>query len=263
MPFQPACASPSMDHPLECRAIPAGEGSHRPLFAYSGTELDAIAGAGNYYRGIADRFAPYLGSHIMEVGAGIGTFASYLLNAAPSARLRLVEPAANLYPLLQERVRGLDRVRTFNGYLSDLIGQERVDSLVAVNVLEHVPDDTRFLADARAVLNPGGHLLLFVPALPLIFGSLDREFEHFRRYTRTVLRAQLLEQGFVIRKLRYTNLPGVLSWFFAGRVLRQTTIAPRQVEWYDRWVMPWVERFERLSSPPIGQSLIAVAQTSS
>lgn len=229
-------------------------------FEYSGTELDALAGAVNYYTLLARRFAPYLRGRVVEVGAGVGTFAEYLLREPAVEELVLVEPADNNFPVLRERFARDRRVCTVHGYLEQLDASTAADALVAVNVMEHVEDDGGFLEHAGRVLRPGGHLLLYVPAVPQIYGSLDAEFEHFRRYTRAGLDARLRESGFQVLGLRYTNLPGVLGWALMGKVLRRRTITPRSVETYDRWVMPMVARVEEFWSPPLGQSLLAVAR---
>jgi SAM-dependent methyltransferase len=229
-------------------------------FTYSGEELDALAGAVNYYRWIVRRFAPYLGRRVVEVGAGIGTFAEHLLAAAPETELTLVEPAANNYPHLQRRFADRPRVRTVQGYLPDAGPAGSADAVVAVNVMEHVRDDDAFLAEAHRLLAPGGHALLFVPALPAIFGTLDEAFEHFRRYTRPVLRQRLRGAGFTPLRVAYTNLPGVAAWWLSGKVLRRRTVSARDARVYDRWVIPWVQAMERVWTPPVGQSLIAVAR---
>ena len=135
-----------------------------------------MAAAPNYYRWIVGRCEPYLGRRIVEVGAGIGTFAEHLLRAAPGAELTLIEPADNNFPHLRARFADRPRVRTRQGYLEDGGEAQGADAIVAVNVMEHVHDDAAFLAAARRRLAPGGQLLLFVPALPALYGTLDEAF---------------------------------------------------------------------------------------
>ena len=230
-------------------------------FTYSGDELDALAGARNYYGWIADRFAPHLGSRIVEVGAGIGTFTDYLLARAPGASVTAIEPADNNFPHLARRFADQPRVTARHGYLDDTLEPGAADAVVAVNVMEHVPDDAAFLRAAARALAPGGHLLLFVPALPALFGSLDRAFEHYRRYTRPVLRTRIAEAGLRPLDVRYVNLPGVAAWWLAGKVLRRTTVSAADARLYDRWVVPVVRAVESRISPPLGQSLLAIART--
>jgi SAM-dependent methyltransferase len=228
-------------------------------FAYSGTELDALAGARNYYRWIARRFAPYLGRRVVEVGAGIGTFAAHLREAAPHARFTLVEPAANNFPHLVRACASWENVRTVHGYLEDAGEPGSADTVVAVNVMEHVEDDTEFLVAARRLLVPGGHLLLYVPAVQAIYGTLDEAFEHHRRYGRGELEARIRAAGLRPLRVAYTNLPGVAAWWLSGRVLRRRTVRARDARLYDRWIVPWVAALERIAAPPLGQSLIAIA----
>ncbi len=230
-----------------------------PAFSYSGSELDALAEAHNYYGWLIERFAPWLGANVIEVGAGIGTFSRQILGVAGVERLVAFEPALNTYPLLQRRFAGDARVTTLHAYLDPSLGLPPADSLVAVNVMEHIENHGQFLADAFASVSSRGSLLLFVPATPSIFGSLDVAFEHYRRYTKDSLRRCIEESGWKIGQLRYVNMPGVLAWFMAGRVLRSSSISARSTILYDRFVLPWTLWLEGLVEPPVGQSLLAIA----
>lgn len=229
-------------------------------FSYSGTELDAVAEAVNYYDWIVDSFAAHIGRRCVEAGAGIGTVSKLVLDRASPSSLTLIEPAANNVPALRERFTGDSRVKVYHGYLEDLTGSLETDSIIAVNVLEHVEKDDEFLKASYNILTPGGSLLLLVPALPSIFGSLDRAFDHFRRYTRSGLHASLLVAGFEIETIHYLNMVGVAAWFVSGRILRRTTLGRGQVRFYDRWVIPVVRRLESLIPAPVGQSIVAIAR---
>jgi len=226
---------------------------------YQGTELDALAVAHNYYRSILAYFAPYVGKRVVEVGAGIGTFSDFLLKHTEASELTLIEPADNLFPVLQDRFSGEKRVKTMHAYVEDLPRSLAADSVVLVNVLEHVADDEAFLKAIHRILVPEGTLLIFVPALPCLFGTLDAHFGHHRRYTKPSLRQRVLKAGLRLVRLRYYNSPGVVTWFLAGRVLKRRTLGPRDVGCYDRWMVPWISRLERWCEPPVGQSLIAIA----
>lgn len=218
-----------------------------------------MVNARNYYGLILRAFEPHLGSHVVEVGAGIGTFSEFLLGARPQSTFTLVEPADNNFVRLAARFQSDPRVRPVHGYLEQLAVGDAADTVVAINVLEHVEHDLEFLRAAHRLLSPTGTLLLYVPAHPAIFGTLDEVFEHYRRYTREALATRLKEAGFAHSTLRYVNAPGVLSWFLAGRVFRRRTLSARDVRLYDRWVTPLVGRVERHWSPPFGQSLLAIA----
>ena len=228
-------------------------------FVYSGTELDAMAEARNYCRWILDFFAPYLGKNVIEIGAGAGTFSELLLSSGRTSELVLFEPGANLFGLLQQRFGNDPRVHLRPSSFDPSVLDGPVDSIVLVNVLEHISDDDALLLQIRQSLCPGGRVLLFVPALEWNYGSLDKAFEHHRRYSKPVLRKKLERAGFRVEHARYVNFLGIASWFFAGRVLRQRTLRPRQVRWYDRWMIPWSFKLEQIWEPPVGQSLVAIA----
>lgn len=186
--------------------------------------------------------------------------ADLVLRRASPRQMLLIEPAGNNIPALRKRFEADDRVTIHHGYLEDIRDTTTADTVIAVNVMEHVERDADFLRAAHQTLTSNGALLLLVPAVPAIYGSLDREFDHYRRYTRSGLERSLLEAGFEIEALHYLNMVGVAAWFVAGRILRRTTLKQGQVRFYDRFVIPWLRRIESLVRPPIGQSLLAIAR---
>jgi SAM-dependent methyltransferase len=235
-------------------------GSSALSFCYTGDELDSMAEARNYYSWILSYIGPFVGAKAVEVGAGVGTFAAALLRETDVSSLTLLEPADNLFPLLARRFSAEPRVRVVQGFLNNAAMPPEMDSLVSVNVMEHVADDAGFLRSAFASLAPGGRIIIFVPALPLLYGMLDENFGHHRRYTKAGLASKLTRHGFLLETLRYFNLPGVVSWFLAGTVLRRRTLRASDVRIYDRWVVPWLAKLERIWEPPFGQNLLAVAR---
>jgi len=229
-------------------------------FSYSGTELGALAEARNYYHWILTYFAPYVGYSMVEVGAGIGTFSGFLLDGTRLRKITLIEPADNLFPSLERKFAGDPRVELKRGYLKDFASSLRADSVASVNVLEHAEDDEEQLRLMHQILVSGGAALLFTPALPALYGSLDMSFEHYRRYTKRELRSKMERAGFEVQLLRYFSLPGVALWFLAGRVIHRRTIRPTEARLYDRWVVPLISRLERRWEPPLGQSLLVVGK---
>src|SRR4029078_13161202 len=129
-----------------------------------------------------------------------------------------------------------------SGYLTEHYQGMSANAIVAVNVLEHVDDHEQLLREAQAAFVPGEHLLLFVPALPMIYGTLDKIFEHYRRYTKPTLRAVIESAGWKPRRIGYMNFPGIAAWFMAGKVLKKTSIAPNDAKAYDRLVVPIISR---------------------
>jgi len=229
-------------------------------FVYDGGELAAMVEAHNYYDWLLSYFGAHLKGRVIEVGAGIGTLSRLILRFQDVRQLTAVEPAANLFPMLLQQIGADGRVKLLKGYLQDVAARGSADTLVSVNMLEHVEDDEAFLRLAYQALLPGGVCLLFAPAIQGLYGSLDRAFEHFRRYSKRELALKLSAAGFQIELLRYFNLPGVFAWFIAGKVLGKTSLRVRDTRLYDRWVVPWISTLERYWEPPLGQSLLAVAR---
>jgi ubiquinone/menaquinone biosynthesis C-methylase UbiE len=207
-------------------------------------------------------FAPYLGGQVVEVGAGIGTFSQCLLSLPQITTLTLVEPAKNLFPTLRKKLSGNSKVRFVNGNLQSVASSLSCDSVVLINVLEHVENDEELLSTIHQVLKPEGTVLLFVPALPGLYGSLDKEFGHIRRYRKGELGSLLTKVGFQVECLRYFNLPGILSWFVFGKIFKCKTLNPWSIWLYDRLFMSWIPQFERMWDPALGQSLLAVSTKS-
>ena len=228
---------------------------------YEGSELEGLRLATNYYRWLCEEFRPYLRGCCLEIGAGRGTFTKFLLETDITA-LCCLEPAANLIPLLQlETQASAKPVTIVQATLAQFfeLAEAPFDCLVCVNVLEHIEDDREAMRQMHDLLKVGGHLCLFVPALPWLYGSLDAYFGHYRRYTKRRLEELARQEGFIVEKLRFFNLFGVFTWFLMGKVLRWRTWGTTPVVMYDRLIIPFLRRLEQCFSPPLGQSLLMVA----
>jgi SAM-dependent methyltransferase len=225
----------------------------------------AMADALAYYGWIAARIAPFVGRRILDVGAGHGTLLSSFLDRDRLIALECEPEAADR---LRLRFAGVERVRVesrnlLDPGLADALSDERIDTVLCLNVLEHQSDDRAGLAALRSLLAPGrGSLVLQVPAHPWLFGSLDSAAGHHRRYGRRELRAKLDAAGYRVRTLGAMNLVGVAGWWYAGRLRRYDLNSPgldRLVRAYDRWVVSPSRRLEKALPPPIGLSWLAIA----
>ena len=217
-----------------------------------------MAGARNYNEWLLRRARPFLGQRVLDVGAGIGTFTALL--AAEGKSVVAAEPDPAFVPLLRSRFADRDNVAVIEHGALALSAEsfEPVDSVVCFNVLEHIPDDAAALRALRAHLVPGGHLLLLVPAHPVLFGSIDRTVGHERRYVKRGLARRLGEAGLRVRTLAHVNPVGALGWLFAARVARSQDVPTRSLAVYDR-VVPVLRLLDRMPLP-FGLSLWAVAQ---
>jgi SAM-dependent methyltransferase len=236
-------------------------------FVYTGRELEAMCEAANYHRWILDVFKPYLGKHLVEVGAGLGSFSELILNQHDCETLSLVEPSESMYHRLLARTKQLNTTTSVNAYLGTFaenaatISEHQVpDSVFYVNVLEHIADDEAELETVWRTISSGGNVLIFVPALPQLHGSFDERVGHFRRYSKTELVTKLNRVGFKVLRSAYLDLPGIAPWWIKYRLLRSETMEPGAVRFYDRFIIPTLRRIETLVPPPIGKNIIAVAR---
>lgn len=231
---------------------------------YAGHDLEILAEALHYQEWIADQFRPYLHGRVMEIGAGVGTMAEKWL--AFSNKLHLVEPAKNLFPLLQNKFHSYPDVILHPGHLEEVLSEnpelvsKAFDAVIMINVLEHIKDDSHVLSLAQQMLLPDGYLLIFVPAMPVLYGSLDREFGHYRRYTKAGLASVCQEAGYAITCIRYFDSLGAFPWWFVNRVLCSSGLNPVMAKIYDRLVVPWMRRVEKAIPPPFGKNLVLVGR---
>jgi SAM-dependent methyltransferase len=232
-------------------------------------ELDLLTHAHRYQQWVADTVRPFLGERILEVGAGIGNMSQWL---PARGRLVLSESDDRFLPRLSQiveakfgpgnekvAVRKLDLARDWSTELA----QERFDTVVSFNVMEHIEDDLKALRDFRRALTAGTgpkRIVTFVPAHAWAYGSLDRKFGHHRRYSAARFRELAREIG-ARAEGRYFNAVGVPGWFMMGRVLKRQEIGAGAVAAFER-ICPWVRGaddwvHERLRLP-VGQSYLSV-----
>jgi SAM-dependent methyltransferase len=134
------------------------------------------------------------------------------------------------------------------------------DTVVCVNVLEHISDDVDALRMFKDILVPGGRVLIFVPAVQAAYGPLDAELGHHRRYSKPTLANAFAESGLDVQVLRYTNPIGLLGWMYNSHIRKARTHSLSQVKVFDALIAPWALPIERAIPPPIGLSLVAVGR---
>lgn len=218
-----------------------------------------MARAKNYFAWQGRLVKRELGRRVLEVGCGVGNFTGMLLD-------RDAVIAVDIERECVERMRErYAKHRNVHGFVcaagtGDLVQLARFlpDSCVCLNVLEHIEDDRAALEEMARVLRPGGVAVLIVPAFPALFGPIDRNLGHYRRYTRASMRAVAESAGLRVAKLRYMNCVGFFGWWFNARVAPREEQSEAQIEFFDRRVVPVLERLERIVPPPFGQSLFAV-----
>lgn len=205
---------------------------------------------------------PHLGRSVLEVGSGLGDFSAMITQAC---RLVVSDTDPACLDALRGRFDGDPRVEVLEMDLEadldvEVPGSEKVESVLAMNVLEHILDDVAALRTLGRLLVPTGVVVLWVPAYPALYGDFDRMVGHHRRYTPASLRATVEAAGLVPELLRPVNLLGGIAWWAAVRRGGAGTASERLVRAYDRLVIPLTQILERRWCPPFGQSLLCVAR---
>jgi SAM-dependent methyltransferase len=224
--------------------------------------LELLASAPQYNRWQFEMVAPFLGRRILEVGSGIGNMSEQFLEGRPE--LLVVTDTDPYYRArLAERFAGRPEVVVEALSMPDSgagprFARHRLDTVIATNVVEHIEDDLGTVTTMRHLLVPGGRAIILVPALQVLYGEMDRELGHFRRYSRSGLAALLRRAGLTVERMMWFNRAGVFGWWFNGRIRKVSRIPLDQLRAFDRLVP--LLRLERLVPLPFGQSLIAVGR---
>lgn len=221
--------------------------------------LHAFSYAPKFNRWMADTIRPYLGARTLELGAGMGN----LTRELAAGHQRYVATDINREHMERLRAR-LEHRRNVEVHPCDLASAEhfepfenQVDSVVCLNVLEHIQDDRCGLRNIHSALKPGGRAIILVPEGMSLYSSLDEVLGHFRRYSEEELRCKLEQAGFAVERILRFNRISRPGWYFNGRILKRRSISPLQLRIFDQFVWLWRRMDARL--PWKGTSLIAVA----
>ncbi|HEV7239419.1 MAG TPA: glycosyltransferase [Thermoanaerobaculia bacterium] len=221
--------------------------------------LERMARLSRYNGWIWQSIAKHVGERILEVGAGIGNMTRVMygreLIVATDIELPYLHILGNRFarnPTI--RVAKLDLNSDAD---CEALKEYGFDTTVCLNVLEHIEDDRGALRRIYDLLAPGGHLLLFVPADQDLYGTMDKQVGHFRRYTLDGLKELIESEGFTVREVFHQNYFGRFGWWLNGRVLKRAHVPSGQSRVFDLFVP--LLRFLEGKNPRKGLSLIAVA----
>jgi SAM-dependent methyltransferase len=221
-------------------------------------DLERLGTADRFFGWTIDHFKPYLKGRVLEVGAGLGTI---------TRKLVALEPALNLFDQLRAYASVTPQVTASSLTCEEFLGSGdagRFDVVLYLNVLEHIEHDVAELRTAAAGLVPGGHVLVFGPAMGWLYSDLDFNAGHYRRYTVASLRRAAVEAGLEIAHIKYLDILGVLPYWLVYRVMRRQTISGSSMWAYDKVLVP-LSRFLQwmLPRPPLGKNVIMIARTTS
>jgi len=223
--------------------------------------------AKKYFRWIVSEIEPYLGEHILDIGSGYGIHLEYIL--PKHSHVTSIDISFDSVKFLRQKFQAAPGFKVLQSDFEDASNLEwlvksRFDTIICLNVLEHLRDDISSLKKMHEILRQQrGVVLLMVPAHSFLYGTMDRQSGHFRRYTLTSLTRKLQQADFEILRMHHFNAFGVLPWFINNRILKKELDGSGiglQIKIFDTYIVPLIRRLETKIKFPVGQSIIIVAR---
>ncbi len=224
-------------------------------FAYAGSELDIFEKAVHWKRYFARHMAPYIRGEVLEAGAGIGANLK-MFSQLDFRRWTCLEPDRELADRLRDAVPGDGRYETVVGTLQDLPGR-RFDTILYIDVLEHIEDDHAEMLRAAAHLKPGGAVIVLSPAHQWLFTPFDAAIGHFRRYSKRSLAAAGSAE-LSREKLIYLDTVGLAASAANRLFLKSAMPTHAQIQTWDRLMVPLSRLIDPLLGYQVGKSVLGV-----
>ena len=230
--------------------------------------LEAISSAHRFNDWMVNTIKPFCKGHVLEVGCGIGNISKLLIKN--NFKVTLSDYSDQYFDILRkdfgdngkiENIHKVDLVeKNFESVNANLLS--KFDTIIAMNVVEHIFDDHMAIRNCRKMLAPGGHLIILVPAYQLLFNSFDKELVHFRRYTKKTLTKLFEDENFEIIHKQYFNAAGIAGWYVNGSILKKKLIPEDQMKLFDKLV-PAFKLVDKLIANQAGLSVIHVGRKNS
>lgn len=219
--------------------------------------LDVMRAAPFYNKWLFSFFRPHLKGRILEAGAGTGTFSEYFSKS--SSDFTAVDYNKEYINLLKKKYNaGFGDIQKGEFFFKN----KKFDTIVTLNVVEHIKDDITALKNFYELLNEGGKLLILVPAHKFAYSDIDKNLGHYRRYSTVDLSTKLKKAGFAVKESRYLNLLGLVGWFLSGKVFGKSQLETGQLSIFETISKPLLF-LEKIVKMPVGLSVYIIAEKKS
>jgi SAM-dependent methyltransferase len=228
-------------------------------FSYQGSELDVFQHAVNWKTYYASRLRRFVVGDTLEVGAGIGATSRFLCDGTQQSWTCL-EPDAHLLDRLRESFAGTPLpvpTRLVQGSVADLTHADQFDTLLYIDVLEHIEDDRGELARSAGHVRPGGRIIVLSPAHNWLFSPFDRAIGHYRRYSTTSL-AAVTPPGLELTSIFYLDSVGLLASCANRLFLKESSPTVAQIRFWDGVLVRMSRLMDPLTGGRLGKTVIAV-----
>jgi len=229
---------------------------------YIGNELELFANAKNWKSYWSDLVAPYLGQQVLEVGAGLGGSTRLLMPKATNLqRWVAMEPDPALASQINQTLatEPLDKLEITEQYLKDYQPKQQFDSILYIDVIEHIEQDKAEVHLAAERLNKGGHLIILVPAHNFLYSPFDKAIGHHRRYNKKML-LNVLPPNLELIHLKYLDSLGLFLSAGNRLVAKQRYPTLKQILFWDRIIVPISRITDKILFHKVGKSLVFVGR---
>lgn len=220
-----------------------------------GETLESMSQAVWYNKWTMEKLVPFIRGEILEVGCGIGNFTKDLTKYGEVWAIDINKDYLNQ----------LNKTSGFKVGFGDIelgkyfFNSKQFDTVVCLNVLEHIKHDNQALKNLYRLLKKDGTLVLLIPSHRFLFGEIDRNIGHFRRYEKSDILNELKKIGFIVSKSRRLNILGAFGWFVAGKFLKSNVVESKQIKVFNL-LAPFFLGIEDFVEPPIGTSILIIAK---
>lgn len=214
--------------------------------------LEIMSSAIWYNNWLLNQISKYLRGDILEVGAGIGNFTLKLSKYGKTTAIDYDSDYTSSTSRKNANFGDIEKGKYF-------FGKKTFDTIVCMNVLEHIKDDRKALRNMNSLLKRGGRLILLVPAFSFAYGQLDHDLGHFRRYTIKSAEGKVKEAGFKIIEKKYLNWLGLIGWTINAKILGKRIIPEGQLKLFDKVARLFLF-IEKFISPPFGLSALVIGE---
>lgn len=232
----------------------------KKLSEYEGHKnLETAVMRKNFTRWVFEEMSQSLKGNILEIGSGLGTYSTLIVNNFPNSLITLSDISSSYIANLEQQftkknilVAKLD-LNNKNDF--EKIGYNKFDSIMAINILEHVKNDEFALQELYKMLKKNGTLVILVPSHKLLYNIIDESIGHWRRYSKKELEKKIKKNNFKIEKLYFFNILGIIGWFLNGSVLKKKEINRDASTMFDKFV-PGLKIIEKILGKKFGLSII-------
>jgi 2-polyprenyl-3-methyl-5-hydroxy-6-metoxy-1,4-benzoquinol methylase len=225
--------------------------------------LEAFSHAEAFNRWLFQKIRLWVQGQTLEIGSGIGNISAFLLRDHTNVSLSDLRP--EYCQILKKKfehnphLRGIYEldlsILDFKLIHPELL--EKFDTVIALNVVEHIKEDALAIQNAKSLLKKDGRLIILVPSGRRLYNSIDLELGHYKRYSKSKLNELMESAGLTVTDSRYFNAAAIVGWWFAGSILKEKIVTPAKLNLYNRLV-PLFRFVDWFVAPFTGISVISV-----